>query len=275
MTGGDITESVLYADVLFLVDFSMDTVTLWLTSKLIHYPIKTVRCAVSAGMGAFVSTILTAIEVSAGLALFLGFVTSLLMCLTAFGFSGVFGFAKSCAVLWTVGMVLGGVMTFLLSRGTYSRVYTGALQTESSVHLFPLSAAICSTFVWFLRRVNRKRRVRVSITFGDYTADTVGIVDSGNFLKDPITGDGVIVVSSDLLPEEFQKLDFYNTETLYEHKASLKIRLIPVSSVTGSKMLLAVRPDSVKLDGREVKCLVAISDENKNKTVCIVPEGIA
>lgn len=274
MTGGDITETVLYADVLFLVDFSMDTVTIWLTSKLIHYPIKTVRCAVSAGMGALVSTVLTALEVGAGLSLILGVVTSLLMCLAAFGFCGVFNFAKRCAVLWTVGMVLGGSMTFLLSRGTYSRVYADTPQTESSVHLFPFAAALCSVFIWFLRRVSRKRNVRVKITFDSRTVDVIGIVDSGNILKDPITGDGVIIVSRDLLPEKLQIGDFFDTDELTEKNLAGKTRLIPVTSVTSSKMLLALRPDSVKLDGREVKCLLAISDENENKNLCIVPEGI-
>lgn len=253
----------------------MDTVTLWLTSKLIHRPLKALRCGASAGIGAILSTALTCFSAGETLSLVAGIAASIVMCLVAFGFEGGFSFIKRIAVLWTVGMVLGGIMTFLLSRGSYSRVYTDdVVQTESAVYLFPIAVAMSSLFVWFLRRVSRKRIVSVRITHDGHTVETTGIVDSGNFLKDPLTGDGVIIISRDLLPWQITKTDLTAMTLSAYEGLNTKIRLIPVTGVTGSKMLFAIRPDLVKLDGREVRCLIAVSDGEENDNKCIVPESI-
>ena len=272
---GDPTETVLYADVLFLVDFSMDTVAIWLSSKLLHSPLKSIRCAVAASIGALSSTVLTVLMADRIISIIIGIITSLVMCFVVFGYGGLFVFVKRCAVLWTVGMILGGIMTFLLSHGNYSRVYTGdELNSKTNVHLFPVAAGICSLFMYFLRRVNRKRNVMVSIIMNSQTIDTVGLVDSGNLLKDPISGDGVIVVSKSLLPDTYLGIDVTDLKSLTEHGFADRMRLIPVSGVTGSKVLVAFRPEKVRLDGRTVKCLVAVSDEQGSDNKCIVPESI-
>ena len=266
---------MLYADVLFLVDFSMDTVALWLTSKLIHSQIKAVRCALAAGLGALVSTVLTILLTNATVSLVLGITVSFIMCLIAFGYGGIFNFTKMFAVLWTVGMVIGGIMTFLLSRGHYSRVYTnGVLQAESSVQLLPIAVGLCSVFVYFLRRISRKRSVRVLISFDSDTIDAVGIVDSGNFLRDPVSGDCVIVVTRDLLPNKLRNVDAFDYLSVRECGFNGKLRLIPVTGVDGNTLLTAIRPNKVILDGREVRCMVAISEAEDNKKKCIVPESL-
>ncbi len=253
----------------------MDTVALWLTSKLIHSRIKAIRCALAAGIGALVSTVLTAMEANAIVSLVLGITVSFIMCLITFGYGGLFNFTKMFAVLWTVGMVIGGTMTFLLSRGNDSRIYTnGVPQAESSVQLLPIAVGLCSVFVYFLHRIARKRSVRVLISFDSDTVDTVGIVDSGNFLRDPVSGDGVIVVVRDLLPNKLRNVDALDFSSVSECGFNGKLRLIPVTGVGGSTLLTAIRPNKVMLDGREVRCLVAISDVKDSKNKCIVPESL-
>ena len=246
---------------LFLIDFSMDTVTLWLASKVIHSKIKVKRCVLAAGLGALISTVLTAFSAEGAVNLILGIVTSGAMCAVAFGYGGLFRFIKHCAVLWTVGMILGGIMTFLLSLGTYSRVYTADISVgKSSIYLLPLASVICSVFLHFLRRVRYKRVVRVHIEIGSDTVDTGGVVDSGNFLRDPISGDGVVIVKRDFFSDGLGSIDVFDLSEANGAGVNGKIRLIPVSGVGGSSLLVAVRPNKIKIDGREVRCLVALSD---------------
>ncbi len=83
--------------------------------------------------------------------------------------------------------------------------------------------------------------------------------DSGNFLKDPVTGDGVLVASSDVGYRLLQ-LDrdaLQNPINTMMRKPGL--RLIPYSSVGGEGFLLAKKFENVLMDDRKVDVVIAFS----------------
>ena len=100
------------------------------------------------------------------------------------------------------------------------------------------------------------------------------MVDSGNFLRDPITGDAVIVVNGAVAEKLFDKSDIKSLFDISTLNLEKRFRIIPANGVTGSKLLTAIRPDDVKIEGNSVKCLIAFSDNGKKEKMCIVPESI-
>lgn len=106
----------------------------------------------------------------------------------------------------------------------------------------------------------QSHRLPMEITFGDSGLKATALVDTGNRLRDPLTGDPVIVMEASalqpLLPDylrsavqQMAKGDLEAvTRLLASERWSARFRIIPFSSV-GRKhgLLVAFRPDKVQL----------------------------
>ena len=71
------------------------------------------------------------------------------------------------------------------------------------------------------------------------------MVDSGNLLRDPMSGRRVIVVEraamASALPQNFPR----EGEMCRDHELARRLRLIPAQTATGEGMLTALIPDSL------------------------------
>lgn len=93
--------------------------------------------------------------------------------------------------------------------------------------------------------------------------ETTAIVDTGNMLKDPITGVPVIVVESSLLekiiPKEILQNteqiiggDFKNVPEIIRNKYIAKLKLIPYSSLGRQNgMLIGIKSDEIIIETEE------------------------
>lgn len=109
--------------------------------------------------------------------------------------------------------------------------------------------------------------VPVRIALGGKEVELMALQDTGNTLKDPLSGQSVLVAQYDaarrllpcsLSPEQLQ----HPAEAMQLLSASspdLRCRLVPYRAVGGSGLLLAVRCDQVTIEGRSAGRLVAFS----------------
>ena len=122
--------------------------------------------------------------------------------------------------------------------------------------------ALC--IVAFGGRVGGREYVPVELTYGGKTVSIIALRDSGNTLRDPISGEQVLVVSGEVA----EKLTGLTQEQL---RAPLKtlmcrpvpgLRLIPYRAVgQAGDMLLAMRFDGVKIGNRTQSAVVAFAAE--------------
>ena len=113
-------------------------------------------------------------------------------------------------------------------------------------------------------RVGGREYVPVELTYGEKTVSIVALRDSGNTLRDPVSGEQVLVVSGEVA----EKLTGLTQEQL---RAPLKtlmcrpvpgLRLIPYRAVgQAGDMLLAMRFDGVKIGSRMQSAVVAFAAE--------------
>jgi stage II sporulation protein GA (sporulation sigma-E factor processing peptidase) len=98
----------------------------------------------------------------------------------------------------TAGVAAGGA--FYIGQITYIRVFSG----------MALAWVVLSVFAGFLKeRVNKGRKeAQLRVTLGDNTVTMKGFIDTGNFLRDPISGRPVCVAAKQamegLIPEAAQ-----------------------------------------------------------------------
>lgn len=238
----------------------MDFICLYITGKLLHAPMHALRFAAAAAVGALGSVVSTAYMLSSPAETALSILSSAAMAMTAFGCGRVWTVLRRIALLWTSGVLLGGMVTAVMSLGSGVDTDDGKSGGGSTAVIF-LAIALVLASAEIIGRVPKKKTATVKITLFDGTTEFSALADSGNLLVDPFSGTPVIIVSSDALAAvltepERQALAGGMPDMAGERIIS-RVRLIPSSSVGGERMLCAFRPDSVQVNGVNTTALVA------------------
>ena len=186
------------------------------------------------------------------------------------------GFAFLGSTLWrmvilgVLGMLAFGISIYAVRRTLVFILLAMALGglasgLEGSGYTKILLAA---AVVWILSMAGLQRGVgcssyaSVHLTHRGKTMDVVALRDTGNTLKDPITGESVLILNA----EAAKKLVGLDAAMLSDPVSTLSnvqipgLRLIPYRTVgQGSGMLLALRLDGIRIDGRKTGNLAAFA----------------
>lgn len=242
----------VYLDLVMLLNFLVDLLLLLGTNRLTGFPAGVKRAAAAAGLGAVYS----------GACLlpgwtFLGNTLWRLIFLSLMA-SIAFGWNKSAwkrsGIFLLLSMALGG-MAVGLGKGGFGMLLLAAAG------------------VWFLCRVGfggkiGQAYIPIEVAHNGNRKTYIALRDTGNTLRDPITGEGVLVLSAEaamdlcgLLPEQLNR----PMETMLAHPG---FRLIPYRAVgQPGSMLLGLRAE-VTLEGKQRKAVVAFAPETIGRGDC-------
>lgn len=255
-------EQEVYIDLYFLINTSMDLLCLMITASLLHRRVHRLRAVLAAAMGGGYA-VLALLFGSAGL---LGFLAdcalAFVMCAVTFAEKKTTlpFLLKTALVNVLTSMILGGIMTGLYTLLNRLDLPLDALQGDGlsvwSFALLTLLASIATLrggrFFGFSRRTKsvtvKALLFRREVTLGAF-------VDSGNLLRDPLSGRSVIVADREkikhLLPPVLQTptapLELLQSDPVLARR----LRLIPTRTATGEAMLVALIPDRLEIcDGK-------------------------
>lgn len=243
---------VIYADVLLLVNFSMDLLTLYAAGKLTHKRMRKWRVIIASAVGSILATVSTVIlDESTTAAKLVSVLTALaasvIMARISYGNCGTLAsLLRDSVIIWGAGALLGGIMTVILSLGE-------SVMADSPGN-YPTVFALCAVSAFGMIRFIASSKSQISstvtITTDGKTYEISALCDTGSFAADPITGQPVILVKSGAMPEI--------AGVLYSDGCVMRIRMIPIDSVGGAKMLRGFVPDKVAVGGLEVSAVIAI-----------------
>ncbi len=248
---------ILYADILFVVDLSMDWLTLALCARLTHRPVSGLRLLLAAMAGALGSVGLVIVQAGWGLTFVVGLWLSAAMTAISFG-----TFRKNCKrwgtfcrqwlTVWGCGAVTGGVLSVLMSLGEPVYMGTEANDKPGFLPLFLATAAVVYGFLRLLQKKVRTETTEITITWQGKKATFTALVDTGNLLAEPMTGKPVLLVSSAACP-----LPLPTNETSLAATHGLPII---AKGASGTRLLWGIRPDSLVIDGTVREALVAAEE---------------
>ncbi len=261
---------IVYADLLFLVDFSMDLLTFFIVSKILRRRISILRIISASAMGGVYSVASLAMPkglFSFAFSIFVCFV----MCMTAFLNKSPKNFTRMplyTALFFVTSSMLGGMMTALYSLLNRSSLSFETEKGDLSLWVFAIGALASGAATLMgsnlLGRTSRVKRGDIKVMIDGRIGRFSGLSDTGNLLRDPIGGRAVIVLDKSSATRAFPMIFRENVSALPPHVAS-RVRMIPIKTPSGSGVLTALRPDKIFLtyDGeeREIDALVAISKE--------------
>ncbi|MBR6311560.1 MAG: sigma-E processing peptidase SpoIIGA [Oscillospiraceae bacterium] len=246
----------VWLDEVFLINAAADLTALAGTGRLCRAKLRPARLAAGVLLGSLYAC---------AAAVFGGALASLpvklavggLMALAVFG--GEARLWRASAVFIAVsaamaGLAVGTAAALGESGGPSPRALavTEILTLAGLAALFRISAA----------RSGRIRKMELS--FRGRTAELSALADTGNALRDPLSGESVPVAEAAriaaLLPPEAasslggEQSPAEKMQRLFIQAPYLRCRLLPYSAVgVASGMLLAVRLDEVKIDGRSLR----------------------
>lgn len=239
----------VYLDLVMGLNFMVDFLLILGTNRLSGFPTGAKRAAAAAALGSAYSGACLLPGFS-----FLGnllwrFISLALMGIIAFGYN--LSALKRTGVFLLLSMALGG-MALSFGRGAYRSLI--------------LSAA----GIWLLCRmafgetIGGREYVPLELSYGDRRLNLTALRDSGNTLRDPVTGEQVLVLSS----EAAQSLTGLTEDQLRHPLETLArrpipgLRLIPYRAVgTAGGFLLGLRFEDVKIGSRRQSVVAAFATE--------------
>lgn len=240
----------VYLDLLVLLNFMVDLLLIMGTNRLSGHPMGLKRAVPAAMLGG----IYAGACVLPGFSFFGSFLWRLvslaLMSVMAFGLSQN-GLRRGVLFVF-LSMALGGIAVGLGRGGFWSLVLS--------------AGGVCFLcLVGFRGRVSQQKYIPVTIRYGANRVSLTALVDTGNTLRDPVSGRPVLVVdaavAARLLPLSREQLA-HPVETLATAKLQ-GLRLIPYSAVGQSAgLLLGIRADSVEVEGKNMEYIVAFAPQN-------------
>ena len=262
-----------YIDVFFLINFTVDLISLYVCVRVLHARARMWRIALAALLGGAVAVVDAFIYTYPLLRVLLfcsGIIGASFIAISVYGIRRRI---KFIAVFFTVELLLGGAVSFCYSMldelFDSLGIKGGGSENRGALILALLvliSIGIIRLLIMIFTDILGERCVRVSITVADTTVEADALVDSGNMVKDPMNMHPVLFIKPDLairlVPRCVMEL---NDLDLLDQDYRRRIRLIPVTRVGGTHVMTGVRPDRVVVTmngvSEEVDFTVAIDKE--------------
>lgn len=239
----------VYLDLVMGLNFAVDLLLILGTNRLAGFPPGCLRAAGAAALGAFYAAACMLPRFS-----FLGstlwrLVFLGLMGILAFGFNA--GAWKRTGIFILLSMAMGGIAL-------------GVGSAEVPVLILSALGVWLLSQIGFGGSIGGREYIPVTVSTGGRSVSVIALKDTGNTLRDPITGEQVLVLGPEAA---LRLLDLSGgqlsspLETMLAHPGC-GLRLIPYSAVgQPGSMLLAKRFADVKVGDRRGSALVAFAPE--------------
>lgn len=274
---------VVYLDLIFLMNLLIDASLLLMTAWIRRQRVRAWRITASAAVGAAYVLMMFLPELSFLFTFLVKFLFSVVMLWIAFGYASLQNYLRNMGAFYMVNFAAaGGILGIHYLLQNSGDVWSGIWYSASGGLGFSLEVGSIFTIIvffivvlWFKAVVSSRRAVErvesclaeVQVRIDETTVRCMGLVDTGNQLKDPLTRWPVMVMEASLwdqmLPESFlSRLAAEQADNLimeWSDEDSFpwrdRLRLVPYRGINkGSQFMIALKPDEVSVvqEGRTV-----------------------
>ncbi len=242
----------IYIDVYFLINFTVDLLSMSLAAKIAKIKVSPVALLFSSFLGGVYAVILVFIPEAP---------VAFLLISLLFLFVMIYVSSRGCTAIRKIKLLasflisqilIGGMVYFfygILERGLKSNNIE-----ESSVNrnllmlglIVLLSIGVLRLSMILFRKSWTEKSVKIKIVLFEKEYITEAFVDSGNLAIDPMDLAPIMLVKSGFGRKIFPYgiPDLSEVDAISE-KIKKRIRVIPISTAVGNKTLCGIRPDSV------------------------------
>ena len=272
----------IYLDLILLENIVMNYIIILATGMICRVNIKYFRIFLSSFLGALYAIISYVVNIQIYTNQITKIMVSVCMIYIAFNSSNIKILLKQLVIFYLTSFCFGGAAYYLLYN-----VSPGLIKSINGIFvgIYPIKIAILGGILGFLvinisfkiiksKLTKKDMLYNIEIFYKENKVTVKVILDTGNFLTDPITNIPVIIVEAQklkkIIPENIlNNIDriIYNSE-LEEVNEEFKTRcsIIPFSSI-GKKngMIIGFRPDYIKIymeEGEKIRKKVIVGIYN-------------
>ncbi len=231
---------VIYSDLLFLINFSLDFLCLFITDRILNCGAKTRFLFVASLLGGLYAFIPYLLYIPAFFSTVLHILAAAVLCLIAFSKHGAKKFFLSLMTYVVSSSLLGGLITAIynLSGGYNDGVYR---ESDALVFCFVcvFASLIALSYGVICKRVIHIKSVEINIFLKEQKVCARLLADSGNLVTEPFSSLPVIVLSACALPPPYDKPE--------SESFPLPIRAIPFSTSAGKGCFFGFRPQKIEI----------------------------
>ena len=256
--------TVVYVDVLFLINFCMDFLALLLSGAILHLEAKRSYLLISSALGGVYAVLAALFPGNALIGALIGIGAAYLLCYIAYAHACrqktllcVFVFFYGAS--WLLGGMITGAYEFLRSFfENRHELFLAITEGDGKIAFFFSLLLSCAFLLHMLKRhlyfKKEEKSVDITVSAGTARATLSALVDSGNTLCDPISGRPCIVISpkaaDPILPSDIIRLSKSDPPDLTElsDRSRRRIRLIPADMVGGHRLLIGYRADRITVE---------------------------
>jgi sigma-E processing peptidase SpoIIGA len=249
----------IYGDVLFIINFSMDFIALFICGKIMHFKMNFWRMSLAATMGGVYGVASLFFDFGAAGDIFSDILVALAICFVAHYQGSTAKTFGATALFAAVSMLMGGAMTALYSKiGKYQAYIQigGAVHTvfgDIPVLVFAGAAAVSALITFVLQKLMHRKTstkiCKIRVTFDEGAYEFSAFVDTGNFAEEPISGRAVVFLST----EAGKRITGKSGELLLRAAGCMndedakRVRFIPINTVSGYTLVSAVKPKKFEI----------------------------
>ena len=284
----------VYLDIIIIENTLMNYIILLATGVICKEKIKHLRFIIASIIGSIYAVAYYITKLSIYISIISKIILSIVIIYIAFKPSKAKRFFKYTVIFYLTSFAFGGCAFAVLYYLDSKRV---TILNEKFIGIYPIKATIIGGIIGFilinisLRIIKSKLDINdmfctVKILNDNNKRVIKAMIDTGNFLKDPITNTPVIIIEKEslinILPNEI--LD--NVKDIIEGKYSIqnieylsRVRILPFSSLGKKKgILLGIKTDRVEVtyNGENLikdNIIIGICDSkltNSNKYNCLL-----
>lgn len=236
----------VYLDGVMLLNFLVDFLLLLAAGRLCGFPVRIARAMAGGALGG----VYAAFCLLPGFAFLGNFVwrTASLCAIAVVAYGYSLSALRRGLVFVFLCLALGGAVMGIGKGGILGIVCAAGV----------LCLLCC---VGFRGKLGGTVHLPVELSYGERHLKLIALQDTGNTLRDPVTGQQVLVIGSDAA-QKLTGLTQNQLQTPVESVGAIPgLRLIPYHSVGGCGFLLALRLQGVKIGSWQGSTLVAFAPE--------------
>lgn len=275
-------KQVIYIDVLIFLNTIITFLLLLAASKLMKLTPSAGRFVIGSLIGGLSSLIIFAPDMGLFLSLIIKLLFSIIITSVTYNPTNIKNILRQTAYFFAVSFIFAGMMIFASSLDGISIISynNGAVYINFSFFSLIIASVICYCTTVLLNKFTRHKNesdilYNIKIEKDNFTVSYSSILDTGNGLKDPFTGESVIIAGIDtlknVLPDDIRL--YYDNKGEY----CRNLRLVPCSTINNESVLPVFRADiAIISDGKTIikltKPMIAVTQ--KKLSHIILPPDI-
>ncbi len=239
-------KTVIYADILIVINIVVNYFLLRATSAITGCQHKTSKFLLSSGAGGIFALIIYIENIPSIINVIAKLIIFLVLVYIAFGFCSLKSYLKCCGAFFLSNIAFAGIMlalnfTVMPNAAIY---HNGIAYFDIDIFTLTISAFICYIILSIISRFTKSRIPQksvypIKITYENKSVEGKALFDSGNSLSDCFSGKPAIIAEKHFIKSLCESKELTDMKSF---------RLIPFSTIQGNGALPAFMADKVEIE---------------------------